>query len=341
MKLIDRYVGEVGKHLPLVKGRKDIEKELRSTLEDMLEDRAQKAGRPVDDEMEIELLKEYGAPQTVAQTYNPHPYLIGPRLFPFFVFVLKLVISIVTVVLLVLTGIKIASIAPTMAGPEFAKAIGEGLGGIVSAAIVAFGHIVLVFAIIERYVPASEFKMDEEKEWDPASLKKEPETDDVKLWEPILAIVFSFIAISIFNFNPQWLGFYIFSGDQSAFIPALTEAFFRWLPWINIGWVAEIVMNGMLIRSGRWTTSTRIFSIAIKVFQVAILYFLFTGPSILAITPESLQAADIFEADVAQKIGEIAQNGIRIVLGLAIFGTLIEIVKGIYKLITQKSSENE
>lgn len=341
MKLIDRYVGEVGKHLPLVKGRKDIEKELRSTLEDMLEDRAQKAGRPVDDEMEIELLKEYGAPQTVAQTYNPHPYLIGPRLFPFFVFVLKLVISIVTVVLLVLTGIKIASIAPTMAGPEFAKAIGEGLGGIVSAAIVAFGHIVLVFAIIERYVPASEFKMDEEKEWDPASLKKEPETDDVKLWEPILAIVFTFIAISIFNFNPQWLGFYIFSGDQSAFIPALTEAFFRWLPWINIGWVAEIVMNGMLIRSGRWTTSTRIFSIAIKVFQVAILYFLFTGPSILAITPESLQAADIFEADVAQKIGEIAQNGIRIVLGLAIFGTLIEIVKGIYKLITQKSSENE
>lgn len=341
MKLIDRYVGEVGKHLPLVKGRKDIEKELRSTLEDMLEDRAQKSGRPADEEMEIELLKEYGAPQTVAQTYNPHPYLIGPRLFPLFVFVLKLVLSIVTVVLLVLTGIGIATIAPTMAGPEFARAIGEGLTGIVSAAIVAFGHIVLAFAIIERYVPASEFKMDEEKEWDPASLKKEPETDDVKLWEPILAIVFTFIAISIFNFNPQWLGFYIFSGDQSAFIPALTEAFFRWLPWINIGWVAEIVMNGMLIRSGRWTTSTRIFSIAIKVFQVAILYFLFTGPSILAITPESLQAADIFEADVAQKIGEIAQNGIRIVLGLAIFGTLIEIVKGIYKLITQKSSENE
>ena len=33
---------EVGKRLPL-KGRKDIEAELRSTLEDMLEDRA---GRP-------------------------------------------------------------------------------------------------------------------------------------------------------------------------------------------------------------------------------------------------------------------------------------------------------
>lgn len=341
MKLIDRYVVEVGKHLPLVKGRRDIEKELRSTLEDMLEDRVHKAGRPADEEMEIELLKEYGTPQTVAQTYNLHPYLIGPRLFPFFVMVLKIVVSVVTVVLLVLTGVKIASIAPTMAGPEFARAIGEGLAGIVSAAIAAFGHIVLVFALLERYVPASEFKMDEEKEWDPASLKKEPESDEVKLWEPILAIVFTFIAISIFNFNPQWLGFYIFSGDKSAFIPALTDAFFRWLPWINIGWVTEIVMNGMLIRTGRWTPPVRLFSIGIKIFQAAILYFLFTGPSILAVTPEALQAAGVFDAESAQMLGELAQKAIRAALGLAIFGSLIEIVKGVYKLITQRSSAGE
>jgi len=46
MNLIDRYVAEVGKHLLLVKGRKDIENELRSTLEDMLEERAQAAGKP-------------------------------------------------------------------------------------------------------------------------------------------------------------------------------------------------------------------------------------------------------------------------------------------------------
>ena len=37
MNLINRYVTEVGRHLPLVMGREDIEKELRSTLEDMLE----------------------------------------------------------------------------------------------------------------------------------------------------------------------------------------------------------------------------------------------------------------------------------------------------------------
>ena len=47
MELIDRYVAEVGRQLP-EKMRADIENEMRSTLEDMVEDRSQKTGRPVD-----------------------------------------------------------------------------------------------------------------------------------------------------------------------------------------------------------------------------------------------------------------------------------------------------
>ncbi len=337
MNLIDRYVSEVGKHLPLVKGRKDIEKELRSTLEDMLEDRAQKSGRAADEAMEIDLLKEYGSPQEVAATYNPQPYLIGPRMFPFFLMVLKIVTAVISVVLLVLTGVKIATMSP-MAGPEFAKVIGGGLFGIVSAVIAAFGNIVLVFAILERFVPAAEFKMDEEKEWDPASLKKEPEPDEIKIWEPILAIVFTFIALSIFNYNPQLIGIYTVSGEKWSSIPVLTEAFFRWLPWINIGWVAEIILNGILLRTGRWNMPTRIISIGIKVFQIVIGFFLLTGPSILAVTPQSLLASGIFDTDAAQILGTMAQNGVRVLIGFIIFMTVIDVVKAIYKLITQSSS---
>ncbi|CAG0999603.1 hypothetical protein ANAEL_02854 [Anaerolineales bacterium] len=337
MNLIDRYVIEVGKHLPLVKGRKDIEKELRSTLEDMLEDHAQKAGRAADETMEIELLKEYGAPEKVAATYNPQPYLIGPRMYPFFLMVLKIVTAVITIVLLVLTGVKIATMSP-MAGPEFAKVIGDGLAGIISAVIAAFGNIVLVFAILERFVPAAEFKMDEEKEWDPASLKKEPEPDEVKAWESILAIVFTFIALSIFNYNPQWIGIYTVSGDKWNIIPILTESFFHWLPWINIGWIAEIVLNGILLRTGRWNLATRVFSIGIKIFQVVIGLFLLTGPSILAVTPESLLASGIFDADAAQILGTMAQNGVRGLIGLIIFITMIEVIKASYKLITQNTS---
>ncbi len=55
MNSIESYVTEVGKYLPR-RNRADIEAELRSTLEDMLEDRSQQAHRPVDEAMVAELL---------------------------------------------------------------------------------------------------------------------------------------------------------------------------------------------------------------------------------------------------------------------------------------------
>jgi hypothetical protein len=337
MKLIDRYVAEVGKHLPLVRGRKDIENELRSTLEDMLEDRARKAGRPADEAMEVELLKEYGAPQKVAETYNPTPYLIGPRMYPFFVFILKIVFGAVTLGLTVATGIQIASQSP-MSAVELFSAIGRGILNIVSVCVAAFGNIALVFALIERFAPAADFKMNEGREWDPASLMKEPEPEAVKAWEPILSIVFTFIVISVFNFNRQLIGIYYLEGNEWRVLPLFAAAFFRWLPLMNIQWIAEIFLNGMLLRAGRWEFNTRLTSIGIKILQVVIITLLLTGPSILAVTPESLATIGISDMEAAQKLSGMAHTGIRIVLGLAIFGTAIEIVKGIYKLITQRSS---
>lgn len=337
MKLIDRYVTEVGRRLPLVKGRKDIENELRSTLEDMLEDRAQKAGRAADEAMEIELLKEYGSPQEVAATYNPAPYLIGPRIFPMFIMILKIVVAAVTLGLTIATGIQIMNQSP-MTAVELLKTVGKGLLNILSASIGVFGNIALVFALIERFAPVSEFKIDEGKEWDPASLMKEPEPQDIKIWEPILAIVFTFIALSIFNFNPQLIGIYFLDGSEWKVLPLLSEAFFRWLPLINIAWVAEIILNGMLLRAGRWDTSTRLVSIGIKIFQIVIIALLLTGPSILVITSASLQTSGI-PADAAQTLSVMALQGIRAVLGLAIFGTVVDIIKSVYKLITQKVTE--
>ena len=77
MNLLDKYVVEVGKYLPR-KNRADIEAEIRSTLEDMLEERSQ--GQAVDDEMVKILLKEYGSPKKVAATYKPKQYLVSPRM---------------------------------------------------------------------------------------------------------------------------------------------------------------------------------------------------------------------------------------------------------------------
>jgi hypothetical protein len=167
---------------------------------------------------------------------------------------------------------------------------------------------------------------------------KEPEPQDIKIWEPIAAIVFIFIAISIFNFNPQLIGIYTFSGEKWKVAPILSEAFFRWLPLMNIAWIAEIVLNGMLLRSGRWQTSTRLFSVAIKAFQIVIGYFLLTGPSITTITTETLKSIQGFDGEAARILGTMAQDGVRGFIALIIFLTAIDIIKSVYKMITQKAS---
>ncbi len=332
MNLIDRYVTEVGKNLPLLKGREDIEKELRSTLEDMLEDRAEQAGRPRDEAMEIELLKEYGSPQKVAATYNPQPYLIGPRMFPFFLFVLKLVITVIVTVLLVLTSIRAVTDSPFM-GMDFVNIVGQGLGGIVSAVITAFGIIVLVFTILERTLPDSEIgDFSDEKDWDPASLATEPDPDTVKRGELIAEIVFTFIGLAIFNLYPEILGMGFFSGEEMFFIPMLSDAFFKFMPWINAIFLAEIVLDIYLLRNALWTPITRVAKIIIEAASIVLAVIILRTPGIVGFSAESFQ--NLSESSIKiETLVKIFNMSFTIVLIVVIIVGGVELAKAVYGLI--------
>jgi hypothetical protein len=223
-----------------------------------------------------------------------------------------------------------------MNAAELFSAIGHGLSGLFGALVSALGSMTLVFAILERVLPAEEFKTSDDKEWDPAELAQEPEPDDVKPWEPVLAIIFTAVALSIFNFNPGWIGIYHQVDGDWTVLPVLTEAFFRWLPLINIAWVAEIVLNAILLTTGRWQVSTRLFSIAIKVFGIIIGYFLLTGPFILSITPENLQATGIFDAEAARVLGLMARQGVQSLIALIMFLEALDVVQTLAKILKQR-----
>ena len=70
MELIERYLNEVGRRLPKSK-RSDICDELRSTLDDALEDRS--IGRPTETDV-VAMLNEFGSPQSVAASYSGERY---------------------------------------------------------------------------------------------------------------------------------------------------------------------------------------------------------------------------------------------------------------------------
>jgi len=318
MNLIDKYVAEVGRHLPLLKGREDIEKELKSTLEDMLEDRAGQAGHPRDEALEIELLKEYGSPQKVASTYNPHPFLIGPRLFPFFLMVLKIVITVVVAVLVVITGIRAVTLTPMM-GSEFVEVVGKGLGNALSATIAAFGNVVLVFAILERVLPEKEIgDFSDEKDWDPASLAKEPDPDSVKRVDLIAEIVFTFIGLAILN------GIF--------YIPIFSAEFSRFVPWINAIFLAEIMLDVYLLRTANWPRVTCVAKVLIEAAGMAITVVLLRTPGVIIFTPEVF--VNIPEGSTSlPKLTSIFNLSVSISLIVVLIIQGIELAKAVYGLL--------
>lgn len=335
MNLIDRYVSEIGKQLPR-KSRADIETEIRSTLEDMLEERSARAGRPADDEMVKELLKEYGAPDKVAESYLPTRYLIGPELYPIFTLIVKIVFAVLGVIWLILFGVRMVTSDLTILSfwQMFISSLLQWSGGLISA----FGNIVLVFAILQWVNAGKNFKDEtKEEEWTPEELTKEPEPDEVRPWEPIVTIVFTALGLVLLNFYPQVLGIYLFSGDVSVFLPALSDAFFRMLPWINVTWILGIGLNAWLLREGRWTPPARWFEIALKVAGIVIAYLLLQGPPILA-----LDAARLIEAGLEQTAAGVLvsmlQQVVTIALAIAVIVGGIEVVKGVYDLLIKSKS---
>lgn len=334
MSLIDLYIAEVGSRLPL-RGRGDIEKELRSTLEDMLEDRSQKAGRPVDDAMMSDLLKEYGPPDKVAATYQPVQYLIGPRIYPFFLFVLRIALSALVIVLSIGLGIQLGQ--QSLQGLELARAMGRGLMGILSAALQAFGNMVLVFAILERVMPSSEFRLDEDKKaWDPAALQKTEGLREVRLWSTLAGVLFTTALLVVFNGYPQLIGLYFLKGGVWTALPLLSEAFFRWLPYLNILWALQIVLSLAVLRQGRWQTWSRWAGLALNVAGIVIAYALLSGPSIISVSPASLQATGLANAEAAGTLAAILQQAARGAIALVMLLQGVDVVKEVIRLVVRR-----
>ena len=343
--LIDIYVSEIGRRLPK-KNREDIEAEIRSILQDMLDEKSRENGKPVDEEMTLEVLKTYGSPEKVAAAYLGERYLIGPRLYPIFTLVLRIV--------LVVTGI----LAAIGLGVALSHTAGNPINGLVTAAkatanfiasmMTALGYIVLIFAIIEWAIVRAGTRRDIKnlpitKEWDPRSLLKVSTSNQVKLGETIVEIVGAFAAIVIFNFYPQIIGFtpslndvvgpqnWIAGLGNLTFIPLLSEAFFHFVPYLTLVWALTIILDIILLRTVQWSVPTRVGQIGLKVVNIIIAAGMLGGASLLAVTGASL--TPIFgDATAAQNFVNMLNVVVRVALWLSIFGNVVETIRAVVRL---------
>jgi hypothetical protein len=330
MNLLDKYVAEVGKHLPR-KNRADIEAEIRSTLEDMLEERKQ--DKAVDDALVMGLLKEYGAPKQVAATYKSTQYLIGPRMYPIFEMVTRIVFIVFFSVSLLGLGIGLAKTGLT--GAEFLSQIGNWLAGLFSGLTAALGNIVIVFAILERTRVANEFEK-EAKDWDPAELTLEPDPTQTKTADFIVAIIFTALGLVILNLYPNLVSINFYRNGVWTSIPVLTDTFFRFLPWINIMGILQIGLNAFMLGQTGWKPATRIINMLVDVAGTVLTVVILKTPGIISITPETLIAMGITEAVgiLTQLFGFVPL----IIIAVVVVITIVEVIQTSIELFKGKST---
>jgi len=145
MDLIDRYLNAVAAQLPQDE-RDDIVAELRDLILSRFEAKEEELGRALTDAEKEAILHEIGHPLVVAARYRKGPdSLIGPELFPYWLFAVK-------AGLLVMLAVQaIGLFIGLVSGPaDASRSIGHAINGFISSGLTLVGVVTVIGAVMEH-----------------------------------------------------------------------------------------------------------------------------------------------------------------------------------------------
>jgi hypothetical protein len=321
-ELLKRYLLGVEKELG-GKQSEDIAAEIESYIGDLLEERYGSTEEIGTEELEA-VLKEMGAPRKVARQYGPQRYLIGPRLFPVYWLVLRILIAVMAGSLALSYFISIGI------QQEMAPALGflEFLGSLFSGLLAAAGAVTIIFGGIERGIENRE--LDEIKEMDefkPSDLPDLPEKEHV--FHPIGAIaeiIVTILGMAFFTylrFTDGALPYFINPNEFGGMGRVFTDNFVQFIPVILVLNGLEIGRAATLLAQGRYTALTNWWAIIDKGANTVLSVFLLNAMPLITL--------DLFRhipgLNPGAQADGVANTVLSILIGLSIVGGLVDIIR--------------
>ncbi|QLQ13753.1 MAG: hypothetical protein HZY74_11445 [Brevundimonas sp.] len=143
--IIERYLAAVAAQLPLDQ-REDITDELRDLILSRIEAKEETLARAATDSEKEDILRDLGHPLVVAARYRKGPdSLIGPELFPYWLFGMKAGLIILAV------AFALSLVLRTLTGSEhLGQSMGQALQGYFGAALTLTGMLTLIGAVMEH-----------------------------------------------------------------------------------------------------------------------------------------------------------------------------------------------
>lgn len=218
--LIEKYIHEVVRRIP-ENMREDIGEELRSTIEDMLEERL-KGAEPTDQDIE-EVLGKLGKPSDLARQYRGNgKYLIGGEYYDIYFLVLKiaLLVTLITNVLfwMISSVIELVVHTDTLGVNEivrFSSSRFTDFCEIPGTLISVFGVVTLIFALIEYFNVKIDHK---DEKWNPSKLHSVHVNErKIDISDSVVGLIFEFIFIAVIAVAPQLIGAY-FKGVEGTLV---------------------------------------------------------------------------------------------------------------------------
>lgn len=331
MEVVKRYIHAVTQKLP-EQQRADIEKELHGLIQDMVEERVQ-GGEITQNDVE-EVLLELGNPSDLADKYRGSKrYLIGPELFPTYLFVLKIALAAIAI------ATTVAFVIETLLDPaQIQSELTSYISSIISGFFQGFAWVTIIFFLVDyKGINKSKLGMDS---WKLSDLPPLPNQQArIKMSEPIVSITFTIILLVLMTFSIDLFGV-SFTRDISirTIIPIFDgEVFHRFLPFIWIVFAISILSDIMKIIAGRWSIKLIVFDIVAIVLHFVLAVFMFADSSIWnphfmqQIAQTDLILNDNDTLQTIQTVWSYATQGILsiigVILGIQLITTIIKYFK--------------
>jgi hypothetical protein len=139
----------------------------------------------------------------------------------------------------------------------------------------------------------------------------------------------------VLNLYPGLFSIRFLSNGTWTALPVLTEAFFRFLPWINIMGLVQIVFSGFMLGQRTWNPATRILSILIDLAGMVLGIAILRTPGIFGLTPEALNAIGIAEG--VKDLTGLFNSLPTLIIVIIVLATTVKVVKSLLRLFSNKT----
>lgn len=267
--LIERYIHEVGRYVPQ-KERAEIEAELRSQIQDQLEDRF--GGEPTADDVAT-VLRELGDPRRMATSYGSEQYLIGPALYPFMMNVLRKGWVIVpTIVVIVNVVVALFGQEPVTLGGLLVRLILN----VLQALWIFSAIVVTIFAILQHSGEDLDEITGRAREFDPADLPEVDEPGRIDRYEEAFGVAFGSFGVLLLLYFLRVGGLTLRFNltDPGEVLPVPMA----WLALLTLNTAALVVLSLLALRRNRWTVGTLLADTALELFGAVCFYYAIVTP---------------------------------------------------------------